>query len=154
MASVNSVTLIGHLGADPELRYTPSGQAVTNLRLATNRNYKDDSGEWQSIPEWHGITVWGEQAERAADQLRKGRLVYVEGRLQPRSYEKDGVKHYTYDIQASRVLGLDRRSEGDVVRTPNGEVVPVSSRRPVDDVAEAVAAATGGQVLDDDDIPF
>ncbi len=85
MASINRVTLIGNLGADPERSTTQSGQAYTKLRLATNENYKDSSGNWQTSTEWHTVKVWGVSADRAAQQLRKGSLVYVEGSL--KSYE-------------------------------------------------------------------
>jgi single-strand DNA-binding protein len=85
MASINRVTLIGNLGADPERSTTQGGQAYTKLRLATNENYKDSSGNWQTSTEWHTVKVWGVSADRAAQQLRKGSLVYVEGSL--KSYE-------------------------------------------------------------------
>ena len=107
MASVNKVILIGNLGADPELKYTPSNRAVCNLSLATNEVFKDKAGARQERTEWHRITVWGEQAETCSKYLGKGRSVYVEGRLQTRSWDdKDGKKRYSTDIVADRVVFL------------------------------------------------
>ena len=96
--SLNKCMIIGNLGRDPEMRYTPSGQAVTQFSVATNRNFKDQQGEWQSEAEWFRVVVWGDQGERAAEYLRKGSQCYIEGRLQTREWEKDGVKRYTTEI--------------------------------------------------------
>lgn len=113
MASVNKVILIGNLCADPELKYTPSNQAVCNLRLATNETFKDKSGQKQEKTEFHRITVWGNQAENCGKYLAKGRSVYVEGRIQTRSWEKDGQKHYATEIVAERVQFLSNgKGEG------------------------------------------
>lgn len=106
MGSVNKVILIGNLGADPELKYTPSQRPLCNLRIATTEVYKDKSGQRQEKTEWHRVTVWGEQAENCNKYLSKGRSVYVEGRLQTRSYDKDGQKHYATDVVADRVVFL------------------------------------------------
>jgi single-strand DNA-binding protein len=107
MGSVNKVMLIGNLGADPELKYTPSNRAVCNLRLATNEVFKDKDGNKQERVEWHRITVWGDQAENCSKYLAKGRSVYLEGRLQTRSWDdKDGQKRYSTDIVADRVVFL------------------------------------------------
>ena len=106
MGSVNKVILVGNLGADPELKYTPSNKAVCNLSVATNEQWKDASGAKQERTEWHRVTVWAEQAETCAKYLAKGRSVYVEGRLQTRSYENDSVKRYATDIVATRVVFL------------------------------------------------
>jgi single-strand DNA-binding protein len=106
-SSVNKVILIGNLGADPELKYTPSNRAVCNLSLATNEVFKDKSGTRQERTEWHRVTVWGEQGETCSKYLGKGRSVYIEGRLQTRSWEdKDGKKRYSTDIVADRVVFL------------------------------------------------
>lgn len=113
MGSVNKVILVGNLGADPELRYTPAGKAVCNLRVATQETWKDKSGTKQEKTEWHRVTVWGDLAENCAKYLAKGRSVYVEGKLQTRSYDKDGHKHYATDVVAERVVFLGgARGEG------------------------------------------
>ena len=113
MGSVNKVILIGNLGADPELKYTPSQRPLCNLRIATTEVYKDKSGQRQEKTEWHRVTVWGEQAENCNKYLAKGRSVYVEGRLQTRSYDKDGQKHYATDIVADRVVFLGSGGGGE-----------------------------------------
>ena len=106
MGSVNKVILIGNLGADPELKYTPSNRPLCNLRIATTEVFKDKSGQRQERTEWHRVTVWGDTAENCSKYLSKGRSVYVEGRLQTRSYDKDGQKHYATDVVADRVVFL------------------------------------------------
>jgi single-strand DNA-binding protein len=106
MGSVNKVILVGNLGADPELKHTPSNRALCNLRIATTEVFKDKSGQRQEKTEWHRITVWGDQAENCSKYLSKGRSVYIEGRLQTRSYDKDGQKHYATDVVADRVVFL------------------------------------------------
>jgi single-strand DNA-binding protein len=114
-AGVNKVILVGNLGADPELRYTPSGAAVCELRLATNETWTGKDGQRQERTEWHRIVVWGKRAEPVAKYLDKGRQVYVEGRIRTRSWEdKDGVKRYTTEIIANDVQFLgkgNRRSD-------------------------------------------
>ena len=113
--SLNKCMIIGNLGRDPEMRYTPSGQAVTQFSVATNRNYRDPQGEWQSETEWFRVVVWGDQGERVAEYLRKGHKVYVEGRLQTRQWEdQSGNKRYTTELIANRVTSLERRDrEGE-----------------------------------------
>ncbi len=106
MGSVNKVILVGNLGADPELKYTPSNRPLCNLRIATTDVFKDKSGQRQEKTEWHRVTVWGDTAENCNKYLSKGRSVYVEGRLQTRSYDKDGQKHYATDVVADRVVFL------------------------------------------------
>ena len=106
MGSVNKVILVGNLGADPELKYTPSSRPLCNLRIATTDVFKDKSGQRQERTEWHRVTVWGDQAENCNKYLSKGRSVYIEGRLQTRSYDKDGQKHYATDVVADRVVFL------------------------------------------------
>lgn len=121
MGSVNKVILIGNLGADPELKYTPSSRALCNLRIATTDVFKDKSGQRQERTEWHRVTVWGDQAENCSKYLSKGRSVYVEGRLSTRSYDKEGQKHYSTEITADRVVFLGSgggRSEGSNERPP------------------------------------
>src|SRR3712207_347647 len=102
--------IIGNLGRDPEMRYTPSGQAVTQFTVAVNRNYRDQQGEWQEETEWFRVVAWGPLAERTAENLRKGRKVYVEGRIQTRQWEdQSGQKRYTTELIANTVTALDRR---------------------------------------------
>ncbi len=113
MASVNKVILIGNLGADPELRYTPSGSAVANFNIATTEKWRDKDGNMQERTEWHRIILWARQAEIAKEYLRKGSSVYIEGRIQNRSYEdKDGVKKYITEIIGQRMQLLGGRAGG------------------------------------------
>ncbi len=114
MASgVNKVILVGHLGADPELRYTPSGAAVCEMRLATNESWTDRQGQRQERTEWHRIVVWSKLAENCSKYLNKGRQVYVEGRLRTRSWDdKDGNKRYTTEVIANDVQFLSGGREG------------------------------------------
>lgn len=105
--SVNKVILVGRLGQNPEVRYTPSGAAVANFSIATNEFWTDKSGQKQEKTEWHRIVVWGKQAEHCAKYLSKGRQVYVEGRLQTRQWQdKDGQTKYTTEIQATTIQFL------------------------------------------------
>jgi len=111
---VNKVILIGNIGADPELRYTPSGTAVTNFNMATNENWTDNSGDRQERTEWHRIVVWGRLAEICNQYLRKGSKIYIEGRLQTRSWEgQDGQKRYTTEVVARDMQILDSREDYD-----------------------------------------
>jgi single-strand DNA-binding protein len=107
MGNVNKVILIGYLGADPEVKRTPAGQGYCHLSVATNMVFKDQAGQRQQKTEWHRITVWGEQAEHCAQYLKKGSSVYVEGRLETRSWEEAGKKRYATDVIAIRVEFLD-----------------------------------------------
>jgi len=112
--SLNKAMIIGNLGRDPEMRYTPSGQAVTQFTVAVNRNYKDSQGERQEETEWFRVVAWGQQAEFAAEYLRKGAKVYVEGRLQTRQWEgQDGQKRYTTELVANTIQNLERRPRDD-----------------------------------------
>ncbi len=112
MASLNKVTLIGHLGKDPELRYTPSGVPVATFSIATNEKWKDKDGNQQEKTEWHRIVAWRRSAEIASEYLSKGRQVYIEGKLQTRSWEQDGVKRYMTEIVADRLFSLGGRGSG------------------------------------------
>lgn len=111
--SLNKAQIIGHLGADPELRYTSNGLAVATLNVATNERFKSsDSDEWQERTEWHRIVAWGRLAEIAGEYLSKGRQVFVEGRLQTRSWEdQDGNKRYTTEIVARDMILLGGRGD-------------------------------------------
>jgi single-strand DNA-binding protein len=104
---VNKVILVGNLGADPDMRFTPSGQGVCELRVATSESWNDKNGQRQERTEWHRIVVWGKRAEVCAKYLAKGRQVFVEGRIQTRTYDdKDGVKRYMTEIIAADVQFL------------------------------------------------
>jgi single-strand DNA-binding protein len=110
---VNKALLIGHLGQDPELRNTPSGQSVATLRLATADRYKDRDGNWQDRTEWHTVVVWGRTAENVAKFCKKGKQIYVEGRLTTRKWQdKEGKDRYTTEIVADTVQFLGGREGG------------------------------------------
>jgi single-strand DNA-binding protein len=154
MGSVNKVILVGNLGADPELKYTPSNRPVCNLSIATNEVFKDKGGQRQERTEWHRVTVWGEQAENCSKYLAKGRMVYIEGRLQTRSWEDktDGKKRYSTEIVADRVTFLGGgAAEGGGARRggrPWGEEGASSSSN------AAEPEGHGAPPPSDDDIPF
>jgi single-strand DNA-binding protein len=109
MASLNKIMVIGNLGTDPEMRFTPSGNQVTSFRLAATRNYTTSEGERRQETEWFTVTTWGKQAETCNQFLAKGRRAYVEGRLRTSSWEgQDGQKRFKTEIIADRVIFLDR----------------------------------------------
>ena len=111
--SVNKVILVGRLGRDPETRYTSGGQAVANFSVATDESYKDRNGERQKRTEWHKIVVWGKQAEIAQQYLKKGSLVFLEGRIQSREWQdKEGQKRTSFEIVATNFRMLGGRAEG------------------------------------------
>lgn len=129
MASLNRVELIGNLGRDPEVRATPGGDSVANLSLATNRRWRDAAGELQEATDWHRIVIWGDRAEAAAKYLRRGSLVYVEGRLSTRSWEdEDGTKRHATEVVATDIQFLDRKANesgaGEPEAEPTGEAEP------------------------------
>lgn len=113
MAGINKVIIVGHLGQDPEIRYMPDGTAVTNFSVATTETWKDkQTGEKKERTEWHRIVAWRQLGELCGKYLSKGRQVYLEGKLQTRSWEKDGVTRYTTEIVASEVQFLGSRDDG------------------------------------------
>ncbi len=123
--SVNKVILIGNLGKDPELRYAPSGSAVANFSLATSEQWKDQEGNPQERTSWHNIVVWGKLAEIAAEYLKKGRKVYVEGRIQYRDYEgKDGNKRYVTEVVVNDLVMLGSRQDGGEKEEPAPGAAP------------------------------
>ncbi|NWG87888.1 MAG: single-stranded DNA-binding protein [Hydrogenophilaceae bacterium] len=154
MASVNKVILVGNLGADPETRYMPSGDAITTIRLATTDRYKDKSGEKQERTEWHRVVFFGKLAEIAGEYLKKGRSVYVEGTLRTREWEKEGVKRYTTEVVANEMQMLGGRGGSEGGSWGGGEESAGSGggRKP----AGSGGAASSGTGFDDidDDIPF
>lgn len=114
MSGLNRACLLGHLGADPELKFTQGGQAVLKMRLATTERFKNQAGEPQEATEWHSLVLWGKRAEALAQILAKGKQLYVEGRIQTRSYEdkNGGGKRYSTDINVSEIVLLGGRSDG------------------------------------------
>ena len=111
MASLNKVMIIGNLGSEPEMRFTPSGNPVTSFRVATNRVFNSPEGERKEETEWFTVITWGRLAEQCNQFLGKGRLVYAEGRLRTRNWEgQDGQKHYRTEVIANRVTFLDRQA--------------------------------------------
>ena len=154
MAGVNKVILIGNLGADPEVRFTPSGQAVANFRIATSENWTDKQGQKQERTEWHRIVVWGKTAEHCGEYLAKGRQVYVEGRLQTREWtDKEGKKNYTTEVVATAVTFLGGR---DGAAGPRTGQAPRGGGRddfgaPPPGMDEPPMGGHGGE---DEDIPF
>lgn len=121
IASLSKVILVGNLGSDPEMRYTPNGKAVTSFNIATNRRYSTSGGESKEETDWFRVSVWGKQAEQCNQSLSKGKQVYVEGRLHARSWEgQDGQMRTSLEVNAERVLFLGKR---DSVSLPEGEGV-------------------------------
>lgn len=162
MASLNKVILIGNLGADPETRYAPSGDAICNLRIATTETWKDkQTGEKREATEWHRVAMFGRLAEIAAQYLRKGSQVYIEGRLQTRKWQdKDGQDRYTTEIRADEMKMLGGRAGGGdapMGRQDSGgydDAPPQRQQRPAPQQAAAKPAESGGFGNFDDDIPF
>ena len=115
MASLNKVMLIGNLGKDPELKYTSAGVAVATFSMATSESWKDADGNKQEKTEWHNIVVWRKLAEIVGEYLKKGSKIYIEGKLQTRSYEKDGIKKYITEIVAHEMVMLDGKKESATV---------------------------------------
>ena len=143
MGSVNKVILVGNLGRDAELRYTPGGAAVATINMATTEVWNDkSSGQRQEKTEWHRVVLWGKTAESLAEYLTKGKQIYVEGRLQTRQWDdKDGNKRYTTEIRGDRVVLLSGGGRGAPTPTVEREASPEAGMRdPVE--------------LSDDDIPF
>ncbi len=121
---VNKVILIGNLGRDPELSYTPNGLAVARFSMATTSGRKNTEGEWTDETEWHRIVLFGKAAETASQYLSKGSQVYIEGRIHYDSYEKEGVKRYTTDIIGSRMQLLGRRDDVGVPSDQSSQYKP------------------------------
>jgi len=144
MGSVNKVILVGNLGRDAELRYTPGGAAVATINMATTEVWNDKGGQRQEKTEWHRVVLWGKSAESLAEYLTKGKQIYVEGRLQTRQWDdKDGNKRYTTEIRGDRIVLLGGGGRGQSVDR-GADPGPSQSAGP--DIGE--------QPLTDDDIPF
>ena len=137
--SLNKVILIGNLGQDPEARFTPQGTAVTSLSVATNESWKDQSGEKQDRTEWHRVVMYGRMAETASEYMKKGQMVYVEGRLHTREWEdKNQIKRRTTEISCDTFTMLGKRSDN----TGSDRVAPDAVPNPKSDSGS------------DDDLPF
>ena len=151
MGSVNKVILVGNLGRDAELRYTPGGAAVATLNMATTETWNDKSGQKQEKTEWHRVVFWGKVAESLTEYLTKGKQVYIEGRLETRQWnDKDGNKRYTTEIKGDKIVllggGSGGRGGGAMSRGGSDESIGGGQPSHGGDVPE--------QPLTDDDIPF
>jgi single-strand DNA-binding protein len=145
MGSVNKVILVGNLGRDAELRYTPGGAAVATINMATTEVWNDTAGQRQEKTEWHRVVLWGKSAESLTEYLTKGKQIYVEGRLQTRQWDdKDGNKRYTTEIRGDRVVLLGGGGGGRGAVDRGGEMAG----------AHASPAPDSSEPLTDDDIPF
>jgi len=152
--TLNKMMIIGNLGADPELRYTPGGKAVTNLRVAVNNRHRGQDGEWQEETQWFRVELWDQAAERAAEQFRKGNKVFAEGQLRVREFEgNDGQKRTSVEIRFARVISLERRDPGE-----GFGIGEAASDAPPAAVPRGAPAAAGessaAETVDLDDIPF
>jgi single-strand DNA-binding protein len=152
MGSVNKVILVGNLGRDAELRYTPGGAAVATLNLATTEVFKDREGQKKEDTQWHRVILWGKTAETLQDYLTKGKQIYVEGKLQTRKWkDKDGNDKYTTEVRGDRVVLLSGSGRGDGAGRSEGGGRSTSSSAG-DEFGHSEPA--GSVELTDDDIPF
>jgi single-strand DNA-binding protein len=155
--SLNRVQLIGNLGKDPEIKYTPQGTAVAKITIATNERFKDKAGEWQDRTEWHNVVLWQRLAEIAGEYLKKGGKVYIEGRLQTRSWDdkQTGQKKYMTEIVASDLILLGGRGEGGGGGDYSGGSRGASSSGGNNfDQRMPEPEPAGAGPITDDDIPF
>jgi single-strand DNA-binding protein len=163
--SVNKVILVGRLGRDPETRYTGGGQAVANFSVATDETYKDKNGERQKRTEWHKIVVWGKQAEIAQQYLKKGSLIFIEGRIQSREWQdKEGQKRTSFEIVASNFRMLGGRGDGAAAGASAGASRGGGGGDDFDNHASPAEESYGGgsggghapagPEISDEDIPF
>jgi|SRR5271165_2677174 len=155
--SVNKVILVGRLGKDPEVRFTGGGQAVANFTMATDYSYKDRNGERQKRTEWHRIVAWRKLAEIVQQYLKKGSLIYIEGRIETREWQdKEGQKRYTTEIIANEMRMLGGRSDG--MAAGAGATAPAGASRGEDSdhasPAEEPMGGGPGPEISDEDIPF
>jgi single-strand DNA-binding protein len=151
MGSVNKVILVGNLGRDAELRYTPGGAAVSTLNLATTEVFKDREGQKKEDTQWHRVILWGKTAESLQDYLTKGKQIYVEGKLQTRKWkDKDGNDKYTTEVRGDRVVLLSGGGGGGA----RGEGGGGGGRGAAADDSMGHAEPGGSVELTDDDIPF
>ncbi|MFK7848706.1 MAG: single-stranded DNA-binding protein [Rhodothermales bacterium] len=152
---INKVILVGNLGQDPELRYTGSGTAVCNIRLATNESYKDASGQMIDKTEWHSIVAWSRLAEICGEYLKKGSQVYFEGSLQTRSYDdKDGNTKWVTEIKAKEMMMLSGKEGMGGGGGGNGSYQNAPSRPQQQKQQRPAAAPAADSFEPDDDLPF
>ena len=156
--SINKVILIGNLGKDPEVKFTPQGTPVAKITLATNERFKGKDGQWQDRTEWHNVVLWQRLAEIAGEYLKKGGKVYIEGRLQTRSWDDktSGQKKYMTEVVANDLVLLGGRGEG---AEPSGgsRAASASAGNSFDQSvpeAEHAPVPAGGSPITDEDIPF
>lgn len=156
---INKVILVGNLGQDPEVRSLESGSKVAKFSVATNENYQDKSGEWQQITEWHNVVAWRGLAERAEKTLKKGGMVYVEGKLSTRKWQdQNGNDRYTTDVVARILRSLEKRESSGNSMANN--FPSASDEFPTSKIAEApikpaaAAPAEKMQATEEDDLPF
>ena len=157
MASVNRVILVGHLGRDPETRFTQDGAAITNASIATSRRYKDAGGQQQEEAEWHRVCFFGRLAEIAGEYLKKGRSAYIEGRLRTRKWQdKDGHDRYTTEIVAESLQMLGGRGDYDAAggSAHTETAVATAARKPAPSKKGPASAAPAAVAAMSDDIPF
>ncbi|HEY4047458.1 MAG TPA: single-stranded DNA-binding protein [Acidobacteriaceae bacterium] len=149
--SVNKVILLGNVGKEPEVKFLPSGSAVANLTLATSERFKDKAGEWQDRTEWHNLTAYQRLAEIIRDYVKKGSKLYVEGRIQTRSWDDQasGQKKYRTEIIVNDLVLLSGRGEGDSAGGYSRSNTSSFDQRP-----PAAAEEFAGTEITDDDIPF
>jgi single-strand DNA-binding protein len=152
--SFNKIILVGNLGRDPELRYTPQGVAVCDFSMATNERKKDKSGEYQDVPTWFRITLWRNQAENAAKYLKKGNPVYIEGRLSLEEWtDRDGNTRQTLTVQATDMHFISGGRNDDYANEPS-ETPQFAGPSSAPASGSGVGAAPRAQTPVDDDIPF
>lgn len=148
--SFNKITVVGNLGREPELRYTPQGNAVCNFSIATNEKKRDKSGELQDVTTWFRVTLWGKQAENASKYLSKGSPVYIEGRLRVEEWtDRDGNNRYTLEVQGTDMQFLGGGARNEDFASDSGQESDFSGSRP-----STGGSSTGGGGAADDDIPF
>ena len=150
---VNKVILIGNLGRDPEVRHLESGASVAKFSVATNESYQDKNGEWQTLTEWHNVVAWKNLAERAERQLKKGMMVYVEGKLSTRKWQdRDGNDRYSTDVVANTFRLLERRERSGDSGFP--EVEPAVSMQSTNAEASPAPESSSQGGAEVDDLPF
>ncbi len=150
--TINKVILIGRLGKDPDMRYAPSGTAIASFSLATNHNSKDAEGNWQTQTEWHNVKTFGRQAEFVGEYLKKGRLAFVEGRLQTSSWEdQNGQKKYKTEILAQDIQLLGSRSDNEAQEST---APATTNQAPAQTKPAQPAQPEQNEQVEEDDLPF
>ena len=145
---LNKVMLIGNLGADPEIKYAQSGTPIANFNIATSENRKNSDGEWEDITEWHRVVMFSRQAEVCKDYLHKGSKVFIEGRLQTRSWDdQDGKKHYITEVVGFNMVMLDPKDKDTTMNAPEPPESPVSDTDTTPEPSEDIPK-------EEDDLPF